>query len=110
MKTLLVSFVYPIIRQYLRDFFISLNNQTIKEFDTIIFDDNFNENLKKYGYDGKILYNTDELNIFEVRKLIIDYSIENNYDLLIFADADDVMAKNRVENIIKSYEVNISFL
>ncbi|MCP6719113.1 MAG: glycosyltransferase family 2 protein [Patescibacteria group bacterium] len=109
MKTLLVSFIYPIIKQYLRDFFISLNSQTIEEFDAIIFDDKFNENLKDYGYNGKILYNNDELNIFEVRKLVIDYSIEHNYDLLIFADADDVMAKDRVENIIKSYEVNISF-
>jgi len=109
MKTLLVSFVYPKIKQYLKDFFISLDNQTIEEFETIIFDDNFNEDLKRYGYDGKIIYNTDALNIFEVRKLIINYSIHNNYDLLIFADADDVMAKDRVEIIIESYEDNVSF-
>ena len=109
MKTLLVSFVYPKIKQYLKDFFISLDNQTNKEFDSIIFDDNFNEDVKRYGYDGKIMYNADELNIFEVRKLIIDYSNENKYDLLIFADADDVMAEDRVEIIIKSYEDNVSF-
>lgn len=109
MKTLLVSFVYPKIKPYLKDFFISLDNQTIEEVDKIIFNDNFNEDLKRYGYNGKIMYNTDALNIFEVRKLTIDYSIHNNYDLLIFADADDVMAKDRVEIIIKSYEDNISF-
>jgi len=109
MKTLLVSFVYPKIKQYLKDFFISLASQTSEEFDIIIFSDKFNEDLEKYGYDGKILYNTDELNISEARKLIIDYSIEHNYGLLIFADADDVMAKNRVEIIIKSYEDNVSF-
>lgn len=109
MKTLLVCFIYPAIKQYLKDFFSSLNDQTTKDFDVVIFDDNFDEDLKRYGYDGKIMYNTDALNIFEVRKLIIDYSIHNNYDLLIFADADDVMAKDRVEIIIKSYEKEISF-
>lgn len=109
MKTLLVSFVYPKIKQYLKDFFNSLENQTIEEFDTIIFNDNFNEDLKKYGFDGKIMYNTDKISIFEVRKLIIDYSNKNNYDLLIFADADDVMANDRVEIIIESYEDNVSF-
>ena len=109
MKTLLVSFVYPKIKQYLKDFFISLDNQTFEEFDTIIFNDNFTENLRNYGYDGKIMYNSEKLNIFEVRKLIIDYSNKNKYDLLIFADADDVMAKDRVEIIIKSYEDNVSF-
>jgi len=109
MKTLLVSFVYPKIKLYLKDFFISLDNQTNEEFDTIIFDDNFNEDLKRFGYDGKIMYNTHELNIFEIRKLIIDHSIRSNYDLLIFADADDVMAKDRVEIIIEGFEDNVSF-
>ncbi len=109
MKTILASFIYPAIRQYLKDFFSSLNNQTVKNFDVVIFDDNFNEDLKRYGYEGKPIYNTDALNIFEVRKMIIDYSILNNYDLLIFADADDIMAKNRVEIIIESYEHNVSF-
>ncbi|HDZ17407.1 hypothetical protein LCGC14_0630140 [marine sediment metagenome] len=109
MKTLLVSFVYPIIKQYLKDFFISLDNQTTEEFDTLIFDDNLSEDLKSHGYDGMTMYNTDELNIFEVRKLIIDHSIKHNYDLLIFADADDVMANDRVEILIKSYEKSVSF-
>jgi len=109
MKTLLVSFVYPKIKQYLKDFFISLDDQTIEEFDTLIINDDFHEELKNYGYDGNIMYNTDELNVFEVRKMIIDYSNQNNYDLLIFADADDVMANNRIEIIIESFENDISF-
>ncbi len=109
MKTLLVSFVYPIIKQYLKDFFNSVDNQTTEDFDIIILNDNFNEDLNRYGYSGKIVDNTDLLNIFEVRKLIIDYTIHNNYDLLIFADADDIMAKDRVEIITKSYEDNVSF-
>ena len=109
MKTLLVSFVYPIIKPYLKDFFSSLNNQTIDNFNTLIFDDDFNENLKKYGYTGEVFFNKNDLSICEVRKLVIDYSIRNNYDLLIFADADDVMANDRVEKTIKAYDKNTSF-
>lgn len=109
MKTLLCSFIYPAIKQYLKDFFSSLNDQTTKDFDVVIFDDNFQDDLFKYGYDGKIMYNSANLSISELRKFSIDYSIKNDYDLLIFADADDVMGKNRIETIIKLYKKDISF-
>lgn len=104
MKVLLVSFVYPIIKLFLIDFFNSLNNQTIKEFDTLIFDDKLNENLKKYGYFGEIIKNETNLSIAGVRKFIINYAIKMKYDLLVFCDADDVMENNRIEKIIEEYK------
>ena len=109
MRTLLVSFIYPKIEGFLREFFNSLKNQTTKEFDSLIFNDHYYEDLKKFGFNGVVLKNLDNLNIIQIRKLIIDYTIENNYDLLIFADADDIMAQDRIKKIIESYNDNISF-
>lgn len=104
MKTLLVTFVYPIIEEFLNDFFNSLNRQTSRDFDTIVFDDKFNKNLSNFGYKGKIIKNTDNLSIAAVRQYIIDYAIKEEYDLLIFCDADDVMREDRVEKIIEEYK------
>lgn len=98
------------IEEYLDDFFSSLNNQTIDDFDKLIFNDNFNKDLRNYRYNEKVIFNENDLGIIEARKFIIDYAIEHDYDLLIFADADDVMANDRVEKLIASYEKEVSFL
>jgi len=110
-KTLLVSFVYPSISSYLKEFFMSLKRQSTDEFDTLIFNDCFKEDLTRYGYSGELIYNNFDFNIIESRKFMIDYAINNKYDLLIFADADDVMEFNRIEKVIEAYKKNneISF-
>lgn len=104
MKILLVSFVYPLIEEYLPDFFNSLNSQSIKCFDKLIFKDNFDKSLDIYGYFGETMSNDEKLSVIQVRLFIINYALKNKYDLLIFCDADDIMADDRIEKIVKTYE------
>lgn len=104
MKTLLVTFVYPLITEFLKEFFSSLDKQTIKDFDTLVFSDKFNEELSLYSYSGEVIKNIENLSISKVRKYIIEYALKKEYDLLIFCDADDIMKEDRVEKLITDYK------
>lgn len=100
-KICLVSFIYPLIEEYLEEFIESLNGQIFRNIDFIIVDDKYNKNLKNYK--GIIFKAPEKLNIIEVRSWIINKLIELKYDLVIFIDADDIMENNRIEEIIKEY-------
>ncbi len=100
-KICLVSFIYPLIEEYLEEFIESLNGQIFRNIDFIIVDDKYNKNLKNYK--GIIFKAPEKLNIIEVRSWIIKKLIELKYDLVIFIDADDIMENNRIEEIIKEY-------
>lgn len=91
--------VFPANINYLHDFFNTLKNQTIKNFDIIIVNDgidSFNEFLIAYA----------EFNIVELkysdtpsknREFGINYIINNKYEIIIFGDSDDYFETNRVE-------------
>lgn len=100
-KICLVSFIYPLIEEYLEEFIESLNGQIFRNIDFIIVDDKYNKNLKNYK--GIIFKAPEKLNIIEVRSWIINKLIELKYDLVIFIDADDIMENNRIEEVIKEY-------
>jgi hypothetical protein len=104
MRILVVSFIYPKAKDFLKDFFISLNQQDYKNFDTLIVRDKYNKNLEKFNYKGKIIDNKNKLSVSGIRKLIINYAVNNNYEILVFADADDVMGKNRIKKIEEEYK------
>jgi glycosyltransferase involved in cell wall biosynthesis len=96
------SVVFPAIEPYLRDFFTSLENQTVKNFDVFIVNDGL-ENFEKY----KTQYKT--LNIVSVdyhhtpakiREFGVNHVLKENYDAIIFGDADDFFAHNRIEKAI----------
>lgn len=98
----LVSFVYPLIEKYLEDFFLSLKRQNAKKVDYIIVDDKYNKKIKNFS--GTILKAPDNLSIVEVRTWIIEKLIKEEYELVIFLDADDIMESNRINKIIEEYE------
>ncbi len=95
-NTCVITFFYPGIEQNIEKFIKSLQNQSDKDFDLIIY---FN-NKKKF-----IL----PKNNFKIKKYFIDMSIiksrfkmikdlkNTKYKYIIFQDADDLMKKNRVE-------------
>ena len=103
MRILVVSYVYPLIKEYLSDFFYSLNKQSMK-CDFLVYLDKFKEDIRNYNYNGQIEKNKNNLSIPSLRKFTINKAVENNFDLLIFCDADDVMKENRVEKIIEEYK------
>lgn len=109
MDILLVSFVYPQVQKFLKDFFVSLKKQSFMKFDTLIFNDGMKINLKKYGYYGKVINNKYNLSMWELRKEAINYGIDKNYDLLVFIDSDDVLDRKRIERLKFEYNPEINF-
>lgn len=98
----LVSFIYPLIEKYLEEFFLSLKSQNVEKVDYIIVDDKYNKKIKNFS--GTILKAPDNLSIIEVRTWIIEKLIKEEYELVIFLDADDIMESNRINKIIEEYE------
>ena len=108
MKIAFLTTIFPMKRQFLIDFFNSLNNQTHDNFDVVVANDgysNFNEIKLKYG----------KLNIVELecsntpaknREYGINYCIERKYDILIFGDSDDYFSDNRVELALEALNSN----
>ena len=108
MKIAFLTTIFPMKKQFLIDFFNSLNNQTYDNFDVVVVNDgysNFNEIKLKYG----------KLNIVELecsntpaknREYGINYCIERKYDILIFGDSDDYFSNNRVELALEALNSN----
>ncbi len=104
MKILLTSVIFKTIKDYLEDFFSSVNIQTYKSFDFLIFNDGIKDIGKlQIPHKAQIIQNNNNYSPIKIRKYLIDYAIEKKYDLLIFGDADDVMEKNRIEKIVEMH-------
>ncbi len=103
MKILLASVVFNSIKNFLPDFFKSVYNQTYQIFDTLIIDDGLENKKILNDYPLKVIPNNKKYNFVKIRKSIIDYAIDNGYDLLVFCDADDVLSINRIEKIVEKY-------
>jgi hypothetical protein len=101
MKILLTTVIFEIIKNYLEDFFNSVNRQTYKDFDLLIFNDRINNiNKLKIPKKSQIIENVSNYNPIKIRKYLINYAIEKKYDILIFSDADDIMEESRLEKIV----------
>lgn len=103
MKISLVLYVYPRIEKYLNDLIRSINNQSNKEFDVIIFNDNA-KNLDGLFKDLEIQYSivdvTGSINQIRFNSLRIIGALKSEY--VIFQDSDDFMAENRIEENLKA--------
>lgn len=115
MKIAFLTTVFPMKEEFLEDFFNSLENQTYKNFDLVVVNDNYDDFKtikKKYK----------ALNIIEIkysntfaknREFGINWCKKNNYDILIFGDSDDYFSKNRVEKsieVLKKYNIIVNDL
>ena len=106
-KICVLTTVFPVSEPYLKKFFISLLNQTYKQFDVLVFNDGVNH----------ISIKNPDLNIIEFivgfspaknREYAIKKALEMGYSSLIFCDSDDFIEENRVEvvvNQLKSYNI-----
>jgi len=103
MKISLVLYVYTGIEKYLNDLIRSINNQSIKEFDVIIFNDNL-ENVNHIFKTLLIQFTIVEVhgspNEIRFNSLKDIKAIGSEY--IIFQDADDFMADNRIEENLKA--------
>lgn len=108
MKILLVSFIYLEVEKYLEDFIKSIKQQTYLNFDVLIYNDGANT-TQLQSLKCKILNNVEKYGIVELRRAAIVYAIEKDYDLLVFADSDDLMGIDRMNEIVNAYDSKISF-
>lgn len=105
MRISLVLYVYPGIEKYLEILIDSINNQTFKDFDVIIFNDNLEDvnqlfrNLQMHSTVIEVEGSINEIR-FNSLKDIDTYGSE----YIIFQDADDFLAENRIEANLKALE------
>lgn len=109
MKTIVISHVYQQAKPFLKELFESINRQTDKDFDIVIFNYGLDESLASFGYMGLEVPNTSSLGIPEAREWALKYALKCGYDLLILIDADDVMAEDRVEKTKASFSTEFGF-
>jgi len=98
-----LTVVYPGVESYLDDFFNSLSDQTNLDFDLVIVDDGIDLSLGSLKnvqiQNVSILKGVN--NPAKNREIGINHIIENDYDFLIFGDADDYFANNRIETSLR---------
>ena len=113
-KIAVFSVVFPNAERFLNDYLDSLENQTYKDFDVIIV----NDNVPAFGSIA-LRHN---LNIIEIpfsksiaknRELGITYAKKAGYDYLVFSDSDDISAPNRIAKsaeLLKRYNIVVNDL
>lgn len=104
MKTVVITHVYKIAEPFLLDMFNSVNRQSDKDFDFVVFNYGISQPLSQFGFFGKEVENKWGLGVPDARDWAMKYALDNNYDLAIFIDADDTMAEDRVEVTKKTFE------
>ena len=107
--------IFPMKEEYLYDFFNSLNNQTFKDFDLVVLNDNYpnfdliRKQFKSLRIKEIMVSDTPLRN----RQYGLDFVKASNYDIIIFGDSDDYFSRNRVEVTVKklkSYDMVVNDL
>ena len=99
--------IYPGIEKFLENYLESLNDQTLKNFDLLLLNHGYNNQINKYTLRTTVLDVEENLTPNQVRAYGIEYAIKNSYDRLIFTDSDDYYSSNYVECIneaLKKYD------
>lgn len=99
MRLAFFSVVYPAILPYLPDFFRSLEAQTRQDFDLLLINGGIQEaNATLHAMTPLPFSLVDAAGpIAKVREQGINALIERGYDAVLFGDADDWFAPNRIE-------------
>jgi glycosyltransferase involved in cell wall biosynthesis len=90
--------VFPLVRDFLEDYLRSLAAQTTKDFDLVVFNDGF-DGLDEFlgGFAPHVIVVPCSGSPASVRKQAIEFMRQAGYERIIFTDADDTFAPNRVE-------------
>lgn len=97
-NTVFLTTIFPASEEYLDEFFISLQNQSNKNFDVLVVNDgirNFSTYITKYS-NLNIIEFISELSPAKNREVGINKVLELGYDYLIFGDSDDYFSENRI--------------
>lgn len=102
MKPIVYVAVYPECKNYLNKFLYSLSNQTYKDFVLFIVNDGLEvteleKMISKFNFKSVILNINESVPISKVREEGFKFVLKNKFNYIIFADADDFFAEERVE-------------
>lgn len=112
-KIAFLSVVFPSIERFLDDFFKSLAAQTFKDFDVFITNDGLKGfEVYKKRFSG---LNIVEIEFTEtpakIREFGIKQALNKGYSAIVFGDADDYFAKNRIEvskALLKDFDIVVN--
>lgn len=105
MRISLVLYVYPGVEKYFDDLIRSINNQTYKKFDIIIFNDNLDNVSQLFSsLQAKSTIVEVKGSINEIRFYSLEIIRTLGSEYVIFQDADDYMTDNRIEENLKALE------
>ena len=108
--------VYPMNLVHLNEMLESLVNQSYKNFDLVVVNDNLQEfsHLKQhYSNHLTIIELAPGKSPIENRKIGLEYCRKCQYDFLIFGDSDDKFSVNRVKDaisLLSTYDVIVNDL
>lgn len=117
MKTALSTVIYKQAHPYLQDLLTSVDNQSNKDFDLLIINDNYTkaelEEVEKqihntvHGINIHIEDISDkQLSIAGTRIEMLKTAKRLGYESLVLVDADDTISPTRMESFIKSFELD----
>lgn len=97
-KIAVLTTVFPSVIEFLPDFFKSLENQTVSEFDVLVVNDGMAhfESLVEAWPKLTIVELKAGSSIAKNREIGINTALELNYEVLIFGDSDDYFSPNRI--------------
>ena len=97
--TLLIGVVFDGVKPYLNKYIESLNNQSTTNFDLLILDDGYEEDIPDNKINNHVINILNNQTPAQIREFGINYAIKNNYKNIIFTDTDDYYSKNYVESL-----------
>lgn len=105
-KYAFLTTIFPAAEPFLDDFFESLSNQTIKEFDVLVLNDGYDDlkTFKERFSSLNILEIAPAGSIAKNRQVLIQYALDRGYDVAVFGDSDDFFSEDRIEVAIKKLE------
>ena len=107
------SVIYSDALKYLDDFIDSINEQTYKEFDVLLVNDDIDQiilqqRIKKINSKNIIIIDQtkERKSPAQLRVVLLVEAKKRGYDLLVLGDCDDTFSKNRIYNIEQCYSKN----
>ena len=92
--TLLMGVVFEDVKPYLNKYIESLNNQSTKNFDLLILNDGYKEDIPDNKINNQIISILNNQTPAQIRQFGINYAIKINYTIIIFTDTDDYYSQN----------------
>ena len=99
--TLLIAVIFEKVKPYIHKYMDSIIRQSTKEFDLLILNDGFEGKIPNNQANNQVINIINKQTPAEIRQLGINYAIENDYEVIIFTDADDYYSQNYVESLIE---------